>query len=352
MDPVSAAALSWLTGQAAAGSAKGLKRLLLGDQQENALRGVVRAGIEAAVTEVIRADQREDVVEALLREGPGSSDLQVSAALELKEAIRAALSPRLGVLAEQGYEIDAGRLAEVITVHVMSGIRADAARGGLLRPLEEVLRGEAAIGELKRGNLGLDQVSGRLRQVQADVNGLFDQLGITQPGAGEGSGTRGSRFAGREWLFAEVDDFVSGHSRGYVLVEGGAGVGKSTFALWLAVTRQYACHFTRLPGGRTASVASRNLAAQLITALGLEEYAPGGVFPPAAGEPHWLAQLITAAAARQQMIHSGVPLVLVIDGLDEVEPTAGPPLGLPTTLPDGVFIVATMRTGTPGAVGA
>ena len=32
MDPVSAAALSWLTGQAAASGAKGLKHLLLGDQ--------------------------------------------------------------------------------------------------------------------------------------------------------------------------------------------------------------------------------------------------------------------------------------------------------------------------------
>ena len=39
--------------------------------------------------------------------------------------------------------------------------------------------------------------------------------------------------------------------------------------------------------------------------------------------------------------------MLVVDGLDEAEPLAGAPLGLPATLPDGVFVIATMRSGTP-----
>ena len=176
---------------------------------------------------------------------------------------------------------------------------------------------------------------------------MFDQLEIASSGYAGDAAARKSQFTGREWLFAHVDDFISRHRRGYLLIEGEAGVGKSTFALWLAHTRQYACHFTRLPGGRTSSAASKNLAAQLITAVGLEEAVPRGVFPSEAAEPHWLQQLITTAAARQQAVRPDTPLVLVVDGLDQAEPTIGTPLGLPSALPDGVFVIATMRTGTP-----
>jgi hypothetical protein len=354
VDPVSTSAISWLVGKTATGGASGLKRLLLGEQQQNAFRKVVQASLKAAVLEVVRKDQRDDVLEAVLRDGSDNPDIGVVDVLELGEAIQAGLSERLAALAEQGYEIDAGRLCMVATRCIMVGIRIDAAQDGPLKPIAELLRGErlievgeAVLGELTRSNLGLDQVSRQLLQYRADLETLFDQLGIVRPDVERNATTRNLHFIGRDWLFSEVDNFIATHSRGYVLVEGDAGVGKSTFALWLASTRQYASHFTRLPGGRTASVASRNLTAQLVIALGLEEFAPGGIFPPAAGEPHWLSQLITRAAARQRVEHPGLPLVLVVDGLDEAESVIGPPLGLPATLPEDVFVIVTMRTGTP-----
>src|SRR5271166_6034831 len=46
-----------------------------------------------------------------------------------------------------------------------------------------------------------------------------------------------------------------------------------------------------------------------------------------------------------------MPIVIVVDGLDEAEPEAagsggrGLPLGLPESLPDGVYVVATSRFG-------
>ncbi len=155
------------------------------------------------------------------------------------------------------------------------------------------------------------------------------------------------RFTGREWLIDRIDAFISDHDRGYVVVMGEAGVGKSCLAGHLVGTRPWLHHFTRLPGGRSAEAARKSLAAQLIARWSLDVWAPGGVLPGSAGRPDWFDRLLHDAARRRDASEPGVPIVLVVDGLDEAEPSAdgGLPLGLPVSLPDGVFVVATSRFG-------
>ncbi|XVV00211.1 hypothetical protein ACQPW3_22450 [Actinosynnema sp. CA-248983] len=118
------------------------------------------------------------------------------------------------------------------------------------------------------------------------------------------------------------------------------------FAAWLARERDWPCHFTRRRRGRVTATALRNLAVQLIARFHLDErFAPGGMLPETAGEPGWFDQVLHAAAAVAGV--TGEPLVIVVDGLDEAEHVAGDlPLGLPSTLPPGVFFVVTCRTGT------
>jgi hypothetical protein len=79
----------------------------------------------------------------------------------------------------------------------------------------------------------------------------------------------------------------------------------------------------------------------------LDELAPGGALPAAASQLSWLQHVIQTAATRRRATRGNNPLVLVVDGLDEAEPASGPPLGLPASLPEGVFVIATMRVGTP-----
>ncbi|MFJ9083876.1 AAA family ATPase [Streptomyces sp. NPDC102384] len=162
-----------------------------------------------------------------------------------------------------------------------------------------------------------------------------------------------ARFAGRDWLIERIDEFIAANPRGYVLVQAEAGVGKSTLAAHLVWTRPWLQHFTRLPGGRSAAAARKSLAAQLIARWGLaEEWAPDGIIPPTSGRPEWFSRLLHAAAAARDRGAPGEPIILVIDGLDEFddgsEPEAvggGLPLGLPASLPDGVFVIATSRFG-------
>ncbi len=162
------------------------------------------------------------------------------------------------------------------------------------------------------------------------------------------------RFTGREWLIDRIDSFIASHSHGYVLIMGEAGVGKSALAAHLVGTRPWLHHFTRLPGGRSPVAARKSLAAQVIARWKLHDWAPGGMLPAAADRSDWFDRLLFAAAHIRNESEPSVPIVLVVDGMDEAELSAegGLPLGLPASLPDGVFIVATSRFGIDRALHA
>ena len=151
-------------------------------------------------------------------------------------------------------------------------------------------------------------------------------------------------FTGRGWLAAEIDSFIETSPCGYLFIEADAGMGKSAFAAWLVSTRGYLSHFSRYPGGRSARTALANLAAQLVRDYQLEEWAPGGMLPDWARTPDGFAAMLAEAAGRAAA--AGSRLVIVADGLDEAEPAEdGLPFGLPSYLPDGVYLIATCRTG-------
>ncbi|RCG28349.1 hypothetical protein DQ384_24865 [Sphaerisporangium album] len=152
-------------------------------------------------------------------------------------------------------------------------------------------------------------------------------------------------FTGREWLVEGVDRFLAGNDRGYLIVEADAGMGKSTFLAWLARARGYAHHFVRLmPDPQDIAVAVRSLSAQLITAWDVETHSVGGMLPPSAGRPDFMQDLLVDVAARRDEVRPGEPIVLVVDGLNETVPPAGQnPLGLPVSLPCGVYVIASQR---------
>ncbi|MGD0063932.1 MAG: hypothetical protein ABSB76_10885, partial [Streptosporangiaceae bacterium] len=171
----------------------------------------------------------------------------------------------------------------------------------------------------------------RLEDVRQYADGLVAELDLPH-------------FAGRGWLLENIDEFLRSADRGYFVLEADAGLGKTAFCAWLARTRGYPQHFARLPGGGDTAAALKNLAAQLISMYQLPEAAPGGVLPPATSRPNGFARLLAAAAGQAQ--RAGQPLVLVVDGLDEVPDRAGEmPLGLPASLPPGVYVVVSRRPG-------
>ena len=152
-------------------------------------------------------------------------------------------------------------------------------------------------------------------------------------------------FAGRRWLADRVDAFLRDQDRGYIVLEAVAGLGKTAFCAWLARGRGYPLHFVQLPGGDRPEGALKNLAAQVIDAWQLGgELAPDGVMPPSFGTPDGFAGLLASAAVRARQ--AGRPLVLVVDGLDDLPARPGEmPLGLPAAPPAGAYLLVSRRPG-------
>jgi hypothetical protein len=146
----------------------------------------------------------------------------------------------------------------------------------------------------------------------------------------------GCTFVGRADAQRAFDRFVKTHSRGYFIVRGGPGQGKSALSCHLIQTRGYVHHLVSRTGGRTdARLILRSLLAQML---------PAGRVPALPEALPELTKLFeeTLPAARTRQ----GPLVVVIDALDELPPGAGEPLYLVSeALPEGVFFFVTARPG-------
>lgn len=152
----------------------------------------------------------------------------------------------------------------------------------------------------------------------------------------------------REWLSAEIGAFCRQHDRGYFLIEGDAGMGKTTFAAWFARQKRCAAHFAQLdPDAGTTKVAVRSLSAQLIAAWNLHALTDRMALPEEAGSYAWFRTVLQAAARSRDEAAPGTPIILVADALDAAaeHPPGHLPMGLPDQLPGGVYIVATARPG-------
>ena len=157
---------------------------------------------------------------------------------------------------------------------------------------------------------------------------------------------RHETFFGREEVVAELDALLlqQDASHGWVLLTGGPGQGKSAIVShWVGRLERsghpVVHHFIRrgvADWAQPAAVA-RSLAAQL------EAMLPGSIDPDLRREGRLLDLL--SLVSEQVLVPGGQRLVLVIDGLDEVEGEEGNPLPrfLPHTLPRLVFVLCASR---------
>lgn len=147
-------------------------------------------------------------------------------------------------------------------------------------------------------------------------------------------------FTGRAWVLEQIDAFLRTRPCGYLWVEGEAGVGKTALAAYLVRERGWIGHFAAVPRGASVLVGLRNLAGRIAERYDLAE---AGTLPAPTFTPDGFDTLLARAAER-----AAGPLVLVVDGADEADPSPGTqPWGLPNVLPDGVYVVGTYRTGGP-----
>jgi hypothetical protein len=148
-------------------------------------------------------------------------------------------------------------------------------------------------------------------------------------------------FVGRGVIFKALDAFAAHNPAGYFEIVADAGLGKTALAVEIARRRDAVAFLAS-----TSSNAHRpehfleHVSASLIARHGLG-YA---TLPARAGDDAtFLGRILRESVQRT----GGGPVWVVVDGLDEADPPSpgSNPLLLPSTLPAGVYIVVTRRTG-------
>lgn len=153
-------------------------------------------------------------------------------------------------------------------------------------------------------------------------------------------------FVGRDFVFDGIRQVLTGRefASGYLMIRGEPGIGKTAIAAMLVLRGSYVHHFNIAPENiRSPRQFLENVCAQLIVRYGLDH----PTLPPQVGEDSgFLSQLLKEAAERARQ-DGELPVVVVVDALDEVEDTGIAPsanrLYLPRALPAGVFFVLTTR---------
>ena len=154
-------------------------------------------------------------------------------------------------------------------------------------------------------------------------------------------------FIGREWLLNEIYGTIQSSNKGYFVIEGEPGIGKSAIASKVIKDYKGDCvyHFNiRSTGNNNSHHFFKNIIAQLILNYNLTNYK------------------ITSASLQDGVLFMNLlneiskflkdesrKLLIVIDALDEVKrnPTLheGNILYLPENLPENIFILITYRIG-------
>lgn len=148
-------------------------------------------------------------------------------------------------------------------------------------------------------------------------------------------------FTGRHFVMEALDRFLLEADRGYFIVSGEPGIGKTAFSAQAVRTRGYAHHFVvGSLGIVNSSQFINSVCAQLIAKFGLAE----AYIPADAGSSSiFLVQLLEQISARMLPEEK---CVIVVDGLDEAskpQNRLNNVLFLPSILPAHTYFLATHR---------
>lgn len=235
----------------------------------------------------------------------------------------------VGFLTDELRETDVFRPAFEAKALERSAFSAEVAADSL-ENIEEQL---ADLNELLTSQLGtlLTEFSQASENIHAEIRSFSSYINDKTKG-----------FVGRKWVFQAAAEFTDANPRGYYFITGDPGVGKSALAAQMVKQNGYAHHFNiRAEGINKPGTFLKNVCAQLIAAYELDHTA----LPTTAGEDAgFLNKLLLEVSGR---LVDNERCIIVVDALDEVD-RSGVPAGtnllyLPKTLPQGTYVIVTMR---------
>ena len=145
-------------------------------------------------------------------------------------------------------------------------------------------------------------------------------------------------FVGRTYAREAFDKFLASDNRGYFIIRGGPGQGKTAFLCSIVNRERYIHHFISRTGGRTdVRLILRSLVSQLQRIANVQ-----GAIPESLPDlTKTFEELLLTSTVHGQKI------VIVIDALDELPDNSyeSAPYLLPEPLPERVYFIVTSRPG-------
>ena len=232
---------AWLVGLLADAGRKKLTTLVLGSDQERALRQAATAAIQATAAQFAssgdsQAEQVATVVREVFREPKADADLEGQATL--LQALQAGIAANLAVLDDptltgtgqssaEALGVPASALAGALADQLVREIMVRGSGGGPLAPLADQLNHD-------RTYLQGQRVEGELAELTSEVKSLADKGGgRVAPGKPVRLPPRPAFLVGREDLLAVVDSRLTGGEGSgprVVALCGLGGAGKSSVA--------------------------------------------------------------------------------------------------------------------------
>ncbi len=147
-------------------------------------------------------------------------------------------------------------------------------------------------------------------------------------------------FIGRHFIFEQIERFLRRNNRGYFLITGKPGIGKTALmASWIKENRCVHHFNIRSSGINRSALFLENICAQIIAAYELDyTFLP----PEATRDSFFLIRLLHEVSDGLRLAK---PIIIAVDAVDEVEDFGSAnALYLPETLPRGVYVILTSRT--------
>ena len=341
MDPVNAL-LGWVASSLGDVLLVGATRALFGPPAERALRGAFSRAIDTATDQLTagQTDLSRELRAALCRSRkalarPGQfPDLPqlVDAWVNAVDADPAGPG-RLGALG-----VDRVRLAETLCAEITREVIADGLNNGPLQPLATHANFQRAFGLSQEVLARL----GSIEAMQEEIRRAQEQQPEreTRLGAADGARTlidsRAATFTGRQYILDQLDAIIGNRAfpSGYVLITGEPGIGKTALVSHLIKERNYPYHLNDRRQGVTST-------REFLSSVCPQLAARCGITISSVPSSLTLSMLLRKAA---EGAGPGHPVVIVVDALDESEPSVGANrLLLPQVLPQYVYFLITSR---------
>ena len=232
--------LGWLVGLVADAGRKKLVTLVLGTDQERALRSAVEAAVAATAAQLApSAEQADQLAMAVGEVFRGAPKVALAGQGTLLEALQAGIAARVAVLDDPAATgtgrssmellgVPGGVLAQTLAGHLVHEITVRGAQGGPLTPLADQLNHDMT-------HLQGERLEGMLAQVISMVTALAQAgRGPQVPRKPVRLAPRPVRLAGREELLADLDAKLTGDGDTgprIVALCGLGGAGKTSVAL-------------------------------------------------------------------------------------------------------------------------